>query len=188
MLFSNFWTESLTDSVRGETHLKMALQEPLSSLQPEFKQEGVGTFTNCLLLHRLLITGQVPEYFIFLSYLISSSPGAGGGGAKEEAGALPLPPLSHLRVHISWFEGEILSLILSYLILSYLNLSFFISSYTLASAHFMIQRWDTGSFWGAWDKVLNISMLERSLSKDTWQVFSSPKYFDKNIIRWIAIV
>ena len=33
-----------------------------------------------------------------------------------------------------------------------------------------------------------ISMLERSLSKDTWQVFSSPKYFDKNIIRWIAIV
>ena len=95
------------ESYRGETHLKMALQEPLSSLQPEFKQEGVGTFTNCLLLHRLLITGQVPEYFIFLSYLISSSPGAGGGGAKEEAGALPLPPLSHLRVHISWFKGEI---------------------------------------------------------------------------------
>ena len=60
------------ESYRGETHLKMALQEPLSSLQPEFKQEGVGTFTNCLLLHRLLITGQVPEYFIFLSYLILS--------------------------------------------------------------------------------------------------------------------
>jgi len=39
----------------------MALQEPLSSLQPEFKQEGVGTFTNCLLLHRLLITGQEEE-------------------------------------------------------------------------------------------------------------------------------
>merc|ERR1719397_644608 len=42
------------ESYRGETHLKMALQEPLSSLQPEFKQEGVGTFTNCLLLHPLL--------------------------------------------------------------------------------------------------------------------------------------
>lgn len=64
----------------------------LTSVQPEF-QHGDYTFKDCLLLHCLLVKGQVAD---FCDKIHCDWPGCGGVG--EEAGAHHVCALTHLPV------------------------------------------------------------------------------------------